>query len=186
MFDPTVNPSPLWCLGKWGSGPAIKKKEEKKRKKKVHKFEQSANMSFSETKAILKNSFMTGWRQRLDTGTEQDSINQQLDRAAKVIIVLDCELDTVNSSPTSTDWKVHTQMNARAARVLKPPATSCSPAPPSMLWDARHGPVRWMPTRSLGDRWRHCGRLRTLPYSPDWKSSMTGNRRRKSFRVRWR
>ena len=35
----------------------------------------------------------------------------------------------------------------------------CSPAPPSMTWDARHGPVRWRPTGSFGDRPRHCGRL---------------------------
>ena len=50
---------------------------------------------------------------------------------------------------------------------LKPPTTSCNPAPPSMTWDARHGPVRWRPTGSFGDRLRHCSRLQTLPYSPD-------------------
>ena len=60
-------------------------------------------------------------------------------------------------------------------QVLKPPTTSCNPAPPSMTWDARHGPVRWRPTRSFGDRLRHCGRLQTSPYSLDWKSSMAGN-----------
>ena len=68
-----------------------------------------------------------------------------------------------------------TQMNLHAARVLKPPTTSCSPAPPSMTWDARHGPVWWRPTGSFGDRLRHCSRLQTSPYSPDWKSSMAGN-----------
>ena len=88
---------------------------------------------------------------------------------------VDWELDTVNSSPTSTDWKFPTQMNVHAARVLKPPTTSCSPAPPSTLWDTRHGPVLWMPTGSCGDRLRYCGRLGTLPYSPDWTSSMAGN-----------
>ena len=82
---------------------------------------------------------------------------------------------TSSSSPTSTDWKFPTQTNVHAARVLKPPTTSCNPAPPSMTWDARHGPVRWRPTGSFGDRLRHCGRLRTLPYSPDWKSSMAWN-----------
>ena len=44
-----------------------------------------------------------------------------------------------------------------------------------MTWDARHGPVRWRPAESFRDRLRHCGRLRTSPYSPDWKSSMFGN-----------
>ena len=68
-----------------------------------------------------------------------------------------------------------TQTNVHAARVLKPSTTSCNPAPPSMTWDARHGPVRWRPTGSFGDRLRHCGRLRTSPYLPDWKSSMAGN-----------
>ena len=43
----------------------------------------------------------------------------------------------------------------------------CSPAPPSTLWDARHGPVRWMPTGSFGDRSRHCGRL--VPLLPGLK-----------------
>ena len=88
---------------------------------------------------------------------------------------LDWELDTVNSSSTSTDCKFPTQANVHAALVLKPPTTSCNPAPPSMTWDARHGPVRWMPKGSFGDRLRHCGRLQTSPYSPDWKSSMAGN-----------
>ena len=44
-----------------------------------------------------------------------------------------------------------------------------------LTWDARHGPVRWRPTGSFGNRLRHCGRLRTSPYSPHWKSSMAGN-----------
>ena len=44
----------------------------------------------------------------------------------------------------------------------------------STLWDARHGPVRWMPTGSFGDRLRRSGTLRTSPYSPDWMSSMAG------------
>ena len=88
---------------------------------------------------------------------------------------LDWELDTVNSSPISTDWKFPIQTNVHVAQVLKPPTTSCSPAPPSMLWDARHGPVRWRPTGSFGDQLRHCGRLQTLPYSPDWRSNMARN-----------
>ena len=99
---------------------------------------------------------------------------------------LDWELDTVNSSPTSTDWKFPTQTNVHAARVLKPPTTSCNPAPPSMTWDARHGPVRWRPTGSFGDRLRHCSRLRTSPYSPDWKSSMAGNAEEEEGRQRER
>ena len=95
------------------------------------------------------------------------------------------ELDTVNSSPTSTDWKFPVQTNVHAAQVLKPPTTSCSP---STLWDARYGPVWWMPTGSFGDRWRHCSRLWTSPYSPDWKSSMAGNteeKTKKNARLCW-
>ena len=45
-------------------------------------------------------------------------------------------------------------------------------------FDALRGqtwPSRWRPTESFGDRLRHCGRLRTLSYSPDWRSSMAGN-----------
>ena len=87
---------------------------------------------------------------------------------------LDSKLDTVNSSSSSTHWKVPTLMNALATQVLKvkPSTTSCSPAPPSKLWDVRHGPVRWMPTGSFRDPSRHRGRLQTLPYSLDQKSSI--------------
>ena len=42
-------------------------------------------MSYSEAKTILRNNFRTEWQQRLDIGTEEDSI-QQLDRAAQVTI----------------------------------------------------------------------------------------------------
>ena len=50
------------------------------------KLEQSAHsMSYSEAKVIVRNSFRTEWRQRLDIGTEEDSIHQ-LDRATQVKI----------------------------------------------------------------------------------------------------
>ena len=50
------------------------------------KLEQSAQpMFYSEAKTILRNNFRTEWQQRLDTGTEEDSIHQ-LDRAAQVTI----------------------------------------------------------------------------------------------------
>ena len=50
------------------------------------KLEQSAQpMSYSEAKTILRNNFRTEWQQRLDIGTEEDSIHQ-LDRAAQVTI----------------------------------------------------------------------------------------------------
>ena len=50
------------------------------------KMEQSAHsMSYSKAKAIIRNSFRTEWRQRLDIGTEENSIHQP-DRAARVTI----------------------------------------------------------------------------------------------------
>ena len=50
------------------------------------KLEQSAQpMSYRKAKTILRNNFRTEWRQRLDIGTEEDSIHQ-LDRAAQVTI----------------------------------------------------------------------------------------------------
>ena len=50
------------------------------------KLEQTAQpMSYSEAKTILRNNFRTEWQQRLDIGTEEDSIHQ-LDRAAQVTI----------------------------------------------------------------------------------------------------
>ena len=109
----------------------------------------------------------------LDIGTEKTASTSwtELNKSQSS----DWELDAVNSSPTSTDWNVPIEMNVDVAQVLKPPPTPCSPAPPSTLWDTRHGPVRWMPTGSSGDRLRHCGRLRTSLYSPDWRSSMAGN-----------
>ena len=42
-------------------------------------------MSYSEAEPILRNNFRTEWQQRLDIGTEEDSI-PQLDRAAQVTI----------------------------------------------------------------------------------------------------
>ena len=51
-----------------------------------NKLEQSAHpMSSIEVKSILRNNFRTEWRQRLDIGTEEDSIHQ-LDTAAQVTI----------------------------------------------------------------------------------------------------
>ena len=138
------------------------------------KLEQSAqSMSYSEAKTILRNNFGMEWQQRLDIGTEEDSIHQ-LDRAAQVTIF---RLRTGHCQLLShlTDWKFPTQTNVHAAQVLKPPITSCNPAPSLITWDARHGPVRWKPTGSFGDWLRHCGQLWTSPYSPDWKSSMAGN-----------
>ena len=50
------------------------------------KLEQSVHpMSYSKAKILLRNNFRTEWRQRLDTGREEDSI-LQLDRAAQVTI----------------------------------------------------------------------------------------------------
>ena len=50
------------------------------------KLEQSAHpVSYSEAKTILRNNLSTEWRQRLDIGTEEDSIHL-LDRAAQVTI----------------------------------------------------------------------------------------------------
>ena len=109
------------------------------------------------------------------THWELDTVNSSLDTVNSSPTSTHWELDTVNSSPTSTHWTFPIQTNVHAARVLKPPTTSCSPAPPSTLWDARHGPVWWMPTGSFGDRLRHCSRLRTSPYSQDWRSSKAGN-----------
>ena len=50
------------------------------------KLEQPAHpMSYNKAKTILKNSFRMEWQQRLDIGTEEDSIHQ-LDRATQVTI----------------------------------------------------------------------------------------------------
>ena len=130
------------------------------------KLEQFARpMSYSEAKTILRNNFRREWRQHLDIRTEEDSIHHQ-DRAAKVTIF---RLRTGHCQLLSHlhRLKFPIQTNVHVTQALKPPTTSCSPAPPSTLIDARHGPVRWIPTGSFGDRLRHYGRLRTLPYSPD-------------------
>ena len=120
-------------------------------------------MSYSEAKAILRDNVRTQWRQRPDTGTEEDSIHQ-LDRAAQVTIF---RLRTG-----------HCQLLSHLHRLKNSHSDEClcgSPVPPSTLWDARHSPVRWMPTGSFRDRLRHWGKLRTSPYSPDWRSSMAGS-----------
>ena len=92
------------------------------------KLEQSAQpMSYSDTKTILRNNFRTEWQRRLHIGTEEDSIHQ-LDRAAQVTIF---RLTTGHCQLLS-HLHSDTQTNVHAARVLKPPTTSCNPAPPSM------------------------------------------------------
>ena len=88
------------------------------------KLKQSAQpMSYSKAKTILGNNFRMEWRQRLDIGTEEDSIHSWTEQIKSQS--LDWELDTVNLSPTSTDWKCPIQTNVHAAQVLKPPTTSC-------------------------------------------------------------
>ena len=125
------------------------------------KMRNKLEQSYSEAKNILRNNFRTEWRQCLNTGTEEDSIHQ-LDRAAQVTIF---RLRTGHCQLLSLlhRLKIPIQTNVHAAQVLKPPTTSCSPAPSLTLWDARHGPVQWTPTGSFGDRKRHCGRLQTSP-----------------------
>ena len=131
------------------------------------KLEQTAHpISYSEAKTILRNNFRTNWQHRIDNGTEEDSI-QQLDRAAQVTI----------SRPRTEHFQLlpdlHRLKNFPFRQMS--PTTSCSPAQPLTLWDARRGPVQCMPTGSFGDRLRHCDRLSTLPCKLDWRSSMARN-----------
>ena len=73
----------------------------------------------------------TEWQQRLDIGTEENSVHQ-LDRAAQVTIF---RLRTGHCQLLSHlhRLKISTQTNVHAARVLNPPPiTSCNPAPLSM------------------------------------------------------
>ena len=90
------------------------------------KLEQSAQpMSYSEAKTILRNNFRTEWRQRLDIGTEEDSIHQ-LDRAAQVTIFRlktgHCQLlSHLHRLKISHSDKI----NVHAAQVRNPP-----PPPP--------------------------------------------------------
>ena len=136
------------------------------------KLEQSAQpMPYSESKTILRNNFRTEWQQRLDIGTEEDSIHQ-LDRAAQVIIF---RLRTGHCQLLSHLHRLKTSHSDECPCGTGPQPPQPHPAPPSMTWEARHSPVWWRPTGSFGDLLRHCGRLRTSPYSPDWKSSMAGN-----------
>ena len=68
------------------------------------KLEQPAYpMSNSKAKAILRNNFRTEWWQRLDIGQKRTATTSWTEQLKSQI--LDRELDTVNSSSTSTDWK---------------------------------------------------------------------------------
>ena len=135
--------------------------------------------SLSEAKTILRNNFRTEWRQRLDIGTKEDSIHQ-LDRAAQVTIFR-LRIGHYQLLSHLHRLKISHSDECLCGIGPQPPTTSCSPAPLSTLWDARHGPVWWMPTGSFGDRLRYCSRLRTSPYSPDWKSSMVRNTEEETF-----
>ena len=168
-----MDPFPLWCWRQWGSRPAVKNG------KQVGVICTACVLQRSKDhpKKQLQNGVATAprhWDRRGQHPPAGQSSSSQS---------LGWELDTVHSSPTSTDWKFPTQTNVHAARVLKPPTTSFNPVPSSMTWDARHGPVRWRPTGSFGDRLRHYGRLRTSPYSPDWKSSMARNAEEEVWKV---
>ena len=126
---------------------------------------------------------------RLDIGTEKDIY--QLDRAAQLTIF------TLRTEHCQLLSHLHRLKISRSDECpcgtgphpLPPPppptplspTTSCSPALTSTPEDSRHGQVRWMPTGSFEDRLRHCGILRPLPYSPDWRSSMAGNVEEKEF-----
>ena len=149
-----MDPFSLWCWRQWESWPALKNGKQIGAICTAHVLQRSKG----HPKKQLQGGMAAAPRHRDRRGHHppagQSSSSQSLD----------WELDNANSSPASTDWKFPIQTNAHAARVLKPPTTSCSPAPPSTLWDARHSPVLWMPTGSFGGRWRHRGRLRTLPY----------------------
>ena len=90
------------------------------------KLEQSAHlMSYSEAKAILRNNFRTEWRQRLDTGTEEDSIHQ-LDRAARHNLKTENWTLSTPLPPPQTENFPLRRMSVRHRYI-----TSCSPAPPS-------------------------------------------------------
>ena len=63
-------------------------------------------------------------------------------------------------SPPLTD----NQTNAEVAQILKPQTTSCSRAPPWILRDARHGPVRPMPTWIQQSTVTTCAKPRSLGF----------------------
>ena len=102
-------------------------------------------MSNSEAKAILRINFWTEWRQRLDTGTEEDRIHQ-LDRVAQVTIF---RLKTGHSQLFSHLHRLKSSHSDEYPCGTGPQIPQTHPAP-STLWDARHGRVRWMPTGSFG------------------------------------
>ena len=96
------------------------------------KLEQSAQpMSYSEAKTILRNNFRTEWRQRLDIGTEEDSIHQ-LDRAAQITIFrLRIEHCQLLSHPHRL--KISYSDECPCGTGPQTRTTSCNPAPPSMI-----------------------------------------------------
>ena len=98
------------------------------------KLEQSAHpTSYHKAKTILRNNFRREWPQRLDIGTE-DSIHQ-LDRAAQVTIF---RLRTGHCQLLSHLHRLKISHLDKCPCGTGPqtPTTSCSPAPPSTLWDA--------------------------------------------------
>ena len=130
------------------------------------KWEQSAqSMSYSEAKTILRNKFRTEWQQRLDIGTEEDSIHQ-LDRAAQVTIF---RLRTGHCQLLSHlhRLKIYLSDECPCGTGLQSPNHILQSCPTFDDLRRQTWPSRWRPTGSFGDRLRHCDRLRTSPYSPD-------------------
>ena len=97
--------------------------------------EQSAHLMFySEAKTILRNKFRTEWRQRLDIGTEEDSIHQ-LDRAAQVTI---CRLRTGHMRHRSSTPQPHPAVLPHLGRFETPDMAQSSGCPQKALgtgWD---------------------------------------------------
>ena len=85
------------------------------------------------------------------TFTHHQSVNHHCQSTLSLIISL---------STTTVSLHFH------SSSVCQPPL-SVSTFTHHQMVKSRHGPVWWRPTESLGDRLRHCGRLRTSPYSLD-------------------
>ena len=128
--------------------------------------------------AIIQTLFLA---ERLDIVTEEDSIHQ-LDRAAQVTIFQteNWTLSTPFPPPQTENFPFRRMsMRHRSSNPQPHPAILRRLETPDM---AQSGGC---PQEALGEWLRHCGRLRTSPYSPDRRSSIPGKAEEDSCRIFW-
>ena len=160
-----MDPSSLWCWRQWGSRPAVKDGKQAGTTCTLHVLQRSKDLP----KEQLQDGVATTPRHWDRSGRHplagQSSLSHNL-------FTENWTLSTPPPPPQTEKFPFR-RMSVRHRSSIPLPH-------PAVLPHLRHFETPDMaqsggyPTGSFRDRMRHCGRLRTSPYSSDWGSSMAG------------